>query len=330
MITTLIISCAITLICFFLKDLPGKFFKNENVNTGFLLSLPGLTFFSLNKVGLSLLNGLRQMKSFAVFQALRYFLMLTALAALIILKAPGDYVSGILTISEFILFVLLNIYLIKYYKAGFSNETLKWSRLHFRFGSKAMIGNMMNTKVDVLVLGYFTDERIVGIYSFASSLADGFNQLPFVLRNNINPLLTKCFYKNGVKVLERVINKIKKSFYKIILVLGIIAISIYPFLVSILGFKQELAGSWIVFIILISGIVISGGYLPFLFIFNQTGRPGLQSLFLFTFFFTNLILNLILAPLLGMYGSAIASALTFVLQVFYMKKLVLKKLSIKV
>jgi O-antigen/teichoic acid export membrane protein len=332
-ITTLIMTCTITAICYLFRDVPGRILKSEDVSVGFLISLPGLIFFSINKVELAFLNGLRLMKSFAFFQALRYCLMLVILIVLIKLSSPGNEISFILTVSEIILFLVLNIYLIRFWKFSLSKETFHWSKTHFKFGSKAMIGNIVldvNTKVDILVLGFFTDEGTVGVYSFASSLSDGFNQLSFVLRNNINPILTKCYFKNGKEVLERVMKGIKKSFYKIVILLGIMAIVVYPLLVSVLGIKGELAGSWIIFIILISGIIISGGYLPFQNIFNQLGYPALQSAFLFAFFFTNLLLNIILVPVLGMYGSAISTAAAFVLQALYLKSLLRKKFQLKI
>ncbi|MEO8210818.1 MAG: polysaccharide biosynthesis C-terminal domain-containing protein, partial [bacterium] len=78
----------------------------------------------------------------------------------------------------------------------------------------------------------------------------------------------------------------------------------------------------------ISGIIASGGYLPFQLIFNQLGFPGLQSFFLFAYVMTNLILNIILVPLWGMYGSAIATALALLLQIFYLKILLKRKIQI--
>ncbi|MEO8209861.1 MAG: oligosaccharide flippase family protein [bacterium] len=249
-VTTLIISSTITLICYFFRQIPGELFNNKDISTGFLLVLPGLIFFSLNKVELSFLNGYRLIRSFAVFQALRYFLMLLILFALIFFGFNRNTIPLTLTGTEIILFISISIYSAKYWKLSVASGFINWSRTHIVFGSRVSIGNMLfdlNTRVDVLVLGFFTDEKIVGIYSFAASMADGFNQLTVVLRNNINPILTKCYFKKGINVLERLIKKIKNNFYKIIFVLGFAAVFIFPLVIKILGLDEELSGSWLVF-----------------------------------------------------------------------------------
>ena len=46
----------------------------------------------------------------------------------------------------------------------------------------------VNTRVDILVLGYFHGDTLVGVYSFAAILAEGFSQLPMVVRRSIDPL----------------------------------------------------------------------------------------------------------------------------------------------
>ena len=198
------------------------------------------------------------------------------------------------------------------------------------FGSKAVIGNALadiNTRVDVLILGIFTTDKIVGIYSFAAMLWDGFNQLAIVVRTNVNPIITRYrFYKKPHEFKE-VINKGKKLAYKFLIPIGIVAILFYPLILFGFRFKAEFAElfhGWAVFAILISGSMISAGYLPFQMILNQIGHPGHQTLFLFFFFITNVILNIIMIPILGMYGAAVATALSFISQIFYLKVLELK------
>jgi len=259
--------------------------------------------------------------------------MLLILVILIVSGANGLLTPLILSGAEVILFLCLIIYSLKFWSPAFSDSVGKWMRKHTGFGSKAVVGNILldvNTRVDVLILGIFSSESAVGIYSFASSLSDGFTQFPYVLRTNINPVLTKCFFQKGRRVLERVIKRSQKIFTKILIPSALLCIICFPLFVSILDFQEKLTGSWTVFTILMTGIIFSVRYLPFQMIFNQLGFPGIQSLYLFLFFFTNLVLNFILVPLWGMYGSAIATALAFVAQMFYLKFLLKKKLQIKI
>jgi len=172
----------------------------------------------------------------------------------------------------------------------------------------------------VLLLGLFASDSIVGVYSFAAMLAEGFAQLPVVLRTNINPLLTQTYYDNGTSALQSTVQRVKKLSYIFLIPVGLIAILSTP-LLNLFGFDQEFNQSWLVFAILMTGILLSAGYLPFQMIFNQVGQPGRQTLFLIMFFLTNVILNLLLIPYFGMYGSAVATALALALQIVYLKRL---------
>jgi O-antigen/teichoic acid export membrane protein len=53
-------------------------------------------------------------------------------------------------------------------------------------------------------------------------------------------------------------------------------------------------------------------------------------LYLLWIFVTNLLLNLALVPLLGMWGAAISTAAVFVASVFYLKHLVLKHMQLRI
>jgi O-antigen/teichoic acid export membrane protein len=160
-------------------------------------------------------------------------------------------------------------------------------------------------------------------------LADGFTQLPVVLRTNINPILTQTFHDNGTAALENVVRRGKRLSYLFMIPIGLVAILGYPML-NFLGFAPEFNQSWLVFTILMIGILLSAGYLPFQMIFNQVGQPGRQTIFLTMFFLTNIILNLLFIPLFGMYGSALATALAFMFQIFYLKRLTFSRIGIRV
>ena len=67
-------------------------------------------------------------------------------------------------------------------------------RVHLVYGTKSAVSGMLlelNSRVDVLMIGYFLDDARVGIYSFASTLAEGVFQLLVVLQNNYNPLIAR-------------------------------------------------------------------------------------------------------------------------------------------
>ena len=83
--------------------------------------------------------------------------------------------------------------------------------------------------------------------------------------------------------------------------------------------KPEFSESFGIFIILVVGVVIASGYLPFNMFFIQVGMPGRQTLYQVSVLMTAIVLNAVLIPLYGLVGAAVATAITFILAVVYLK-----------
>lgn len=317
-------SALITTTCYLLKNVFGIILGSVDVSRSIQYALPGLFMFSINKVLLAFHNALRHMAAYAIFRSLRYLLLLLALTGLIILDVNSKYISIIFSVSETFLSIVLLLFSLKWLKFKFSKEILLWLKEHLFFGYKAVVGNLLmdvNTRVDVLMLGIFASDKIVGIYSFAAMLAEGFNQLPASLLINVNPIITDKKFKSKPHELEKKLRKGKNLSYVFLVPMGILAIICFPLIIKSFGFETELLNGWVIFTILICGTLVAAGYIPFKMIFNQLGFPNIQTLFFFLVFITNVILNLILIPLWGMYGAAIATASAVVMQIAYLKYL---------
>jgi O-antigen/teichoic acid export membrane protein len=328
-----VIASLVTIVFYFSRDFFGNLLDSQNVSASIIYTLPGLFLFAFNKTLLAYHNATRKMKAYAIFQTFRSLFMLATLVIIIRLNLNGVMVSGIFTGSEFLLLVMILAVSMKHMKLRISRKTASWIRRHLRFGYRAAVGNILgdvNTRVDALMLGIFASDRIVGIYSFASMLAEGFNQLPIVFRTNVNPIITNYRYNRDKAELENALNKGKWLFYKLLTPMGIIAIFSFPVIIAIFGFNEELASGWSVFTVLILGIMLSAGYLPFQMLFNQIGHPGHQTLLISLIFLTNVVLNAALIPPFGMYGAAVATAAAFVSKVFYIKFLALRVADISI
>lgn len=296
----------------------GELLKSEFVETGIIYSTWGLLFFSWNKIIISVLNGERKMKAFAVFQLLRFVFILSFFIVLYCLNYDYKYIPSILALSEAALFVLLVIYTLSYFKPVSWRQLSLFTRLHIAFGKKSMVGNLImdvNTKVDIFILGIFYNDAVVGVYSFAATIAEGFVLFPSLLRNNINPVITLAHHRQSPGLLFKVFKKTRKSFYKLIGALALLSIVVYPAVPFLFGFDDWME-TWIVYSILIAGIILSAGYQPFLLFFNQIGEPGKQTLYLFIIFISNIILNIVLVPWFSIYGSATGTAISFIIQMF--------------
>jgi O-antigen/teichoic acid export membrane protein len=332
LILTFLISLFVSSITYFLKDVLGGILGSQDVSVGVAYIAPGLLFFSLNKTILALLNGLDKMKEYAIFQALRYIFFLLFIACLVALSFPGNLLPVIFSLSEGSLFFLL---FMKTYKRIDFHKFLFYKELyysHAMFGLKAAGGNLLldiNTRVDVIVLGYFASDRMVGIYSIAALVVEGFCQLPVVLRANVNPLITQSFFYKSKEEFQNLLRRIRNLSFLILFPIGTIIALAFP-LLFLLKSDPDLIASWKPLVIIMIGALMSIGYLPLLTIFNQTGHPASQTILIFVIFMTNLILNFLLVPFYGLMGSAIATGLTFALQGLYIRWFVFKIIKSKI
>lgn len=317
-------SFAVILLSYTLADLPGKWLKSEKVTIAFPLVLPGLLFFSINKVLLAYLNGLREMKAFAVFQFLRFFfLLIFILYFLFVLESPGD-LAACLTWAEGVLFCFILLFFLPRHSllpapAGFAN----WLRVQNTFGLKALLGNFLldvNTRVDVFILGIFQTDSVVGVYSYASTFAEGFLQITVLVRNNINPILAKLSAKQHPEFSGRVLRASLKKSYKIIGLLGMLTIVGFPIFLWLTNADHAMQ-IWFVFALLVGLASLTAGYHPFMMIHNQFGQPGLHTWFILVLFLSNILFNLIFVPVMGAPGAAFATGLSYVVMMLWLRYL---------
>ena len=78
------------------------------------------------------------------------------------------------------------------------------------------------------------------------------------------------------------------------------------------------------------GGLASCGYLPFKMIFNQAGKPGIQTLLYTLICMTNIVFNLLLIPFFGIWGAATATALSYAGQAIFIKHLAAKRINLRI
>jgi O-antigen/teichoic acid export membrane protein len=290
-------------------------FIDDKIITYVLYVLPALFFFAINKIILNYLNGLSRMKEYAVFQSLRYIFIISAIIIFIIFKARGEYLVLCFLISEFLLLICMGVYAIKadYIKLKFDKA---WFKEHLRYGLKIMPGNLvleLNANMDVMILGWFASDSVVGIYSFALKFAVGFYQLLVVVRRNINPLIARFMAKHDIDGLDEFKKGLVK-YTKYLVPAFAVAITVGFAIISLLfgGEGKEYIAGIVPLIIVMVSITVNSTYIIFGNTLNQSGLPTSEARLNIATLMTNVILNLALIPFLGMYGAAIGTAVSYI------------------
>ncbi|MCB0795072.1 MAG: polysaccharide biosynthesis C-terminal domain-containing protein [Flavobacteriales bacterium] len=332
MIISTVSSVIVMTAAWYFRDLPGRWFDSPVVGEAFGKVVLGLLFFSWNKVLLSFHNGARRMKLFALFQFLRPAIMLGLIILLAFRDAEPQELPAVLAYTEMILFTILFPVSMGWWHPWHAEELFVSLIRTFRFGNKALPGNLLldvNTRVDVVMLGLFTTDAQVGLYSFAATVAEGLVQLPVLFRNNINPVIAHAYAKGGPGTLERIIARNRRVFFKILAPLALISIPLFPLGLWVLGMNDSPRTVWAVYAILALGIAASSGHLPFQMLFSQLGAPGTQTLFIGLVFLSNVILNLLLIPMAGIYGAALATSLSFIALAIILHRLAFRTFAIR-
>lgn len=337
-ITSGLALCAIsasffTVLLFSVRGLLGNLLESPAVASGLPYVLPGLWCFAMNKLFMSILNGFEEMKAYAFFSSLRAIVMILGISALVIIRVDGHKLPLVFTIAESIVFVTIFFFTKRYFSFIGPGDCLDWVRKHLIFGIKSFSTGLiaeLNTRIDIFILGIFSTDRIVGIYSFAAILVEGLGQIPFVLRRMFDPKLTKLIYSDLLADVRTLIRKsVLRTFCGMLVIYGSSAL-LFPHVIKLLTSNADFNASWIIFCILVAGALIQSSYIPFSGILIQGGYPGYQSLFILALCLTNTALNFILIPHFGMYGAAVATTISYILFAVYLKLFVYHAFQIKI
>lgn len=313
----------VLLISFVLPNTIFHLFQISGAKDSWYFAIPGLLFFSFNKIILSFINGQRKMHLYAFLTSLRYVGMLMCLGGLIWVGASASKLSLILTVPELLLFIV-SLFFIHHY-IDFSKIIKNWIKSHFIFSYKSFLAGAsieFSSRVDVLILACFVNERMVGIYSFALFFVEGFLQIIVMFRNLINPLITQCLEENKAEILRIEIKKVGTKAVFLMAVSFLMSLFCYYAYMVFFEITLDISESFYVFTILMLGVILSSYYLPLQFFPAQTGNPSQQTFLNLFFVVANISLNTIFSYGYGLYGAAIATSLNFIITGYVIKKYV--------
>lgn len=300
----------------------GRMFDSDAVRRGMLWVIPGVWFFALNKTLLFSASGLRHLRLYAVGNSLRFVLVLVCLVVLTLLRVDGSMLTMCFSAAEIILFPVLAGYLVRRYPPTLKNFRA-WAGKHFHFGARTFFSGLLmdiNLKVDVVLLGIYFSDKVVGVYNFAAMLAiEGLYQFVVAIQMNMNPLLTRLKLENRTDDLRKYMRKAIVTLCPALAVISCLIGFLYPAITVALTGSGDFAPGRIYFVVLMIGIVIGSSHLPFIFVLNQWGHPGLFTMFLLAIVVTNVILNLLLIPVFGALGSALGTGLSYVMTIVYLE-----------
>ena len=311
-------------------------FSGENMEAAYVILLPGLFAFAINKYLLSTINGARHMRAFAIFQSLRFILIFISLFAFVISGQEGQYLTAVITISELLLLPLLLFYV--FFHGGIVRKfsmpkKWAWYKRHISFGSRVFLSGTvteLNTRIDILMIGAFIGDVQAGVYSVAILIVEGFAQAAIVIRNNVNPLLTRYILEGRKQEFFSFSRKVSLYFFLFMAFAGSVLVVLFPFAAEIIFDGSQFDAAYLPLIMLTAGLVMAAPYLPFNMILSQSNRPGTHTIYMFWVLASNIMFNAIAIPLWGILGAAIATSLSYIVSVLLLAFFMRKFLKVKI
>jgi O-antigen/teichoic acid export membrane protein len=310
LVPTLVLATVTSALFVALAHPVAAWLDSDGVAVGMLWAAPGLICFALNKVLLGIVNGLRRMRAFAIYTSLRYTLIAIGLFLARAAGVDPYWLAGIWTFAEGVLLLVLVCELVATVALRRSAGWVAAARAHILYGSRGVLATLayeINSKLDVWMLGIAMSDKAVGIYSLASALWEGVMQLGVVLQANLNPLLARELAAGNKTEVEAIAKRTRRWFVPVFVGGSAIAAAVYPFAVPWLIGNHEFVAGALPFAILLGGAVLASAYLPFQTILLMASMPGTQTVFVTIVLVTNGVLNVLLVPVLGLAGAALAS-----------------------
>jgi O-antigen/teichoic acid export membrane protein len=177
------------------------------------------------------------------------------------------------------------------------------------FAKYAWIGRLrgrMFNYTDVIVLGFFVPQSLIGIYSVAWNIGTFLSIFTGSLQSTLYPALSEISAKDDVQAVENIVEQ-SLTYGGLFLIPGLFGGALLgERLLRIYG--PEFTQGTTIFAILILANVVMGYQAQLLNTLNGIDRPDLAFRVNGTFVVANLILNVILVYLYGWLGAAVATA----------------------
>ncbi len=282
----------------------------------------GLFFFPLNKVLMAYLNGLRYIKAYAALQSLRYLAIMSLVTLVAASSLSIEKSTYCFFFAEMLTMLAACIYLSLHRLWSKLSFNRNWVARHYRYGTKAMpagIFTEVNSRLDVLLIGFFLSEHAIGVYSFAAMLVDGLYNVLTMIRTNFNPLLIVALRDGRWATLQGLLAQSLKVILPTTSVISLVLIFAYYIATSWIiplekGFLEGLPS----LTILLVGLTSISFFIPFDNLLMVSGHPGYQTIQQIILVLVNIAAALILIPSFGIEGAALATSLSFITGVFAM------------
>ncbi len=188
-------------------------------------------------------------------------------------------------------------------------ETPEWT---VNYKNLFLLGilSIINSKLDVLMLGFMRPPEEVGIYNASSKLSELVSFSLFVINIGLAPMISKLYASKQINNLQKLVTKISRI--TLLIALPIILILLFGgrYILSLFGPDFILGYHCLIILAgaqLVSILAGSSGYL-----LTMTGNENSATVAMIISLVINVLLNILLIPKFGIKGAAYSTAASII------------------
>ena len=279
---------------------------------------------------LGFLNGLREMKYYSFLTTLNSTMIFLFILTFLFL---GFGIKGALVGDMLALIVVTVIAgaVMKKFVHFVISDYIENAKTLTAFGSRLVGANMIGqiyNYIDIIMIGYFLTSTEVGYYAVAISLSKFFWLVPKAMATVAYPAISEYWAKNDLQAINKLVDKSTKYSACILVFAGMSVIFFAEDIITFL-FTAEFLPAVLPLTILIIGTVTSGILRSVGGIFASVGKVNLVLKITAIGAIGDVLLNILLVPVYGIIGAAIATAAAYVLFTVILIYFLRKELTIK-
>jgi O-antigen/teichoic acid export membrane protein len=315
-----VVGIFITVLLYFISPtIAETIFKNSDLTPYFIVASFFIFFISAKELNLGALRGLHDIKIFSILN-----LLPSAITLLAIIISTFHFYDKSMPIYIYIL-VPAFMFIVTYYfitikfkeklpkKQEITINKIKFQEILTISFPMLLISSMhlVMSQTDIIMIGIYMSESDVGLYVVAIKLALLTSFVLNAVNSVVSPKFSLYYHSGDMEALKKTAKDSSKLIFYTTFPILLFLLIFGKYILGIFG--EEFESAYIILVILIAGQIINvyaGSIDSFLI---MTGyQNNFQNILIFGLII-NVVLNIILIPIYGLIGAAIATTLSFII-----------------
>lgn len=222
---------------------------------------------------------------------------------------------GVNTAATFLVLILTVLFMFRYLPSSFRRiraefRGREWIRVTIPMFLIASLGFILN-RTDILILGIMMDTSQAGIYAVASRIASLILFGTFAVNAIVAPIIAKLYTEGKIDELQRIIKRSTRGLiaYALPACIGLLLLG-----GKFLGlFGSEFVEGRTALVILTAANTLTAFFGTVMYIMMMTNNQNPAAMIMLGVTILNAIMNIMLIPILGIMGAALATGLSTVI-----------------